>query len=244
MEKSPKKYIFYHIFCNENTNYVLHDQCIKIIFSGLYKKIDAIYCFLLGDPRAREAIKRKLATFGDKFIIAKENDNGRLYERFTLLNIHEYISPEDKFLYMHSKGITNFRDPTLYDWRTFLEYYVLTEADSCIEKLETHDLVGANFAFTKTGENERVPSHFSGNFWWARASYFLTLPHEIGDNYLDPEFYITLGKPSVYCPHTLRVYCCEPIPIPCYGRLFPMSNYINPHKDTSGSVKVEAENIM
>ena len=41
-------YIFYHIYCNQSTVNIVGDQATKIIFSGLYKDVNKIYCFLTG----------------------------------------------------------------------------------------------------------------------------------------------------------------------------------------------------
>ena len=36
-------YVFYHVYCNKNTETVVKDQVFRIIFSGLYAKVNRIY---------------------------------------------------------------------------------------------------------------------------------------------------------------------------------------------------------
>lgn len=38
-------YIFYHICCLDGIESIVKEQIERIIFSGLYEKVDAIYCF-------------------------------------------------------------------------------------------------------------------------------------------------------------------------------------------------------
>ena len=192
-----KIYIFYHIFCNENTGHIVKDQCLRIIFSNLYKRVDAIHCFLTGDPTEINEIKTLLGQMGNKFLISAEGPGDTSYERFTLLKIDDYIKPEDNFLYIHSKGvktrITGEEDTlnnSIYLWRTWMEYYLMAQHNECLDKLNTHDIVGVNFS------NQKIGNHFSGNFWWSTGKYYKTLPKEIGPHYNDPEIFV-FSNPAV-----------------------------------------------
>jgi hypothetical protein len=182
-------YIFYHIFCNENTFDILKDQTNKIIFSGLYTTVDKIYCFLTGEHKYIYTCRDYIYTLGNKFIIAAEGINDSTYERFTLLKIREYIKSGDKFLYIHTKGCTKPHSTQVYYWRTYMEYFLMTLHKQCIEDLNNYDIAGIILR-----RNPRL--HFSGNFWWATANYYLKLPHHIDDDYLSPEFYIGTLSPN------------------------------------------------
>ena len=113
-------YIFYHIYCNEKTESILKDQINKIIFSGLYDTVEIIYLFLAGEQEYINKYKKILDMSGKKFKIAKEGVNDTTYERFTLSSIKKYIKREDKFLYIHTKGVGNSSDQ-IYYWRTYME---------------------------------------------------------------------------------------------------------------------------
>ena len=112
------------------------------------------------------------------------------YERFTMLGMRQHLQPEDVFLYMHSKGIRHMRDQVhIFDWVFHMQYFVLRHYPACLR------LLRAGFDVCNVDFRTKPLPHFSGNFWWARASYFLALPVAIGENYWEPETYIALGNP-------------------------------------------------
>jgi hypothetical protein len=183
-------YIFYHIFCNDKTEAVVKDQVTKIVFSQTYPLIKTVYCFLTGEQTHIETIKSLLSNYASKFQVAAVGPGDTSYERFTLLKIKEYIKGEDKFLYIHSKGVSNINTQATYMWRNYMEYFLLTNASKCIELLNTHDIVGTAYSTYAIGP------HYSGNFWWSTGKYYLSLPATIGAGYTDPEAYIFVGKPK------------------------------------------------
>ncbi len=225
-------YIFYHIFCNNYTNTIVKDQIDKIIFSRLYKKTKKIYYFLLGSDEERANTnafiktyvqKFKIPQLTNKFVLAAENEDRdkKLYERFTLLSIFDYIKPNDKLLYIHTKGVTKPYDYGDYDWRCYMEYFTICKWRECIQLLDSYDLVSANYV-DNPGEEHKP--HFSGNIWWSRGSHYLRLPREIDDNFVSPEFHVCKCDPSIYCIHSLRSMVER---IPCYGKPYPFSLFID-----------------
>ena len=139
---------------------------------------------------------------------------------------------------MHSKGVTKPEDPGVYDWRNYLDYFTIYKARDCIELLDKYDVVGANFVDIP----ESGKYHFSGNYWWTRGSYYLTLPREIGIAYTDPEFYVCGSSPKVYCINLLRTI--SPLIVPSYLRFYPYRNYIDDLRpsSTEGEFIVGAKN--
>jgi len=208
------KYIFYHIYCNDNTYSIVSDQITKILFSGLYDEIDCIYCFLTGEENYIDQMIDYLLTCGKKFIIEKIGINDQSFERFTIHKIKNYILPDDKFLYIHSKGVSYKDCKYVYDWRTFMEYYLMNKHKKCIELLDIYDTVGVNLSHNPF-------MHYAGNFWWCRGSYFLTLPdiktlmidsenqnkqkpHDVHDptKFKYTENYLCMNNPNAYCMNT------------------------------------------
>ena len=216
-------YVFYHIFCNENTKPVVIDQMNKIIFSGLYKKATKIYCFLTGNQEQITELSRFIPKFGEKAVIAATGANDKGYERFTLLKIHKYIKPEDKFLYIHTKGVSKGSFEcgrgdqsaleNIFWWRSFMEYVNIYQHQKCIDLLDTNDVVGTYF------DTYRIGPHFSGNFWWTTGKYYMTLPKEIGPDYNDPESYVFKGSPRY-----TELYAELQIG-GLYSTLYPMKEY-------------------
>jgi len=193
-----KVYIFYHIFCNNNTADIARDQCLRILFSNLYKRVDNIYCFLAGDPSKIDTIATLIRQLGQKFTIAEKGPNDTSYERFTLLKIRQYIRPADKFLYIHSKGVNHTLENSkenVFWWRTWMEYFLVSNYEECLTKLDEYDTVGIYYS------SESIGPHFSGNFWWATGKYYLTLgdiPTTGAHSYHEPERYIFSGKGVKY----------------------------------------------
>jgi len=193
--------IFYHVYCNNNTKSIFLDQVKKIIWSGLYNKSYKIYCFLAGEEKMVKIISDIISNLGSKFTIAKIGIDDTSFERFTLLNIKEFIEKEDKILYIHTKGVMRHNVNPEYTeavehWRDFMEYFLIYKHHDCIQLLDNYDTVGVN-----QSENIHygVPKHYSGNFWWCKAEYYQLLDDFI--SYHDPcntEFYICSKSPNMY----------------------------------------------
>lgn len=186
-------YIFYHIFCNEHTLPIVKDQVTKIIFSGLYEVVKEIKCFIAGAKDKMDPIKTFLSDSGVKFVVAAEGVDDTTHERFTLTKIPSIIKDDDRFLYIHTKGIKHGGSDNIYWWRSWMEYNLIYRYKECLEQLDKVKIVGVGYT-TKT-----IGPHFSGNFWWTKASYFNTLPKNpdgslnIGSGYTDPENFIFKG---------------------------------------------------
>lgn len=186
---SNNVYVFYHIFCREMTLDIIKSQTDHIMFSGLYDTVNAIYCFITGEPEHMSKCIEYINTLGQKYKITYTIPNDTTYERFTLLKIRNFVKSGDKFLYIHSKGVRLPDSSPIKYWRMYLEYYCMTKHKQCLQDLDNHDIVGVNW--------RSIPKpHYSGNFWWSTADYYLKLPDIIGPEYCDPEFYIGMNNPN------------------------------------------------
>ena len=208
--------IFFHILCNENTETVILNKITKIIFSGLYEKCKNIYCFLVGtDNNYIEYIKNIINKSGNKFIVAEVGLNDYSYERFTLLKIKNYIHPGDKILYIHTKGITRYNTnlySNIIDWVNLMDYYLIYNHSICLNVLETFETVGVNY------HPHNNSPHYSGNYWWCTANYYLSLNDYIPDDYYAPEFYLFSRRPRYLCLYYSNV--------DQYNVRFPLINYV------------------
>jgi hypothetical protein len=79
-----------------------------------------------------------------------------------------------------------------------MEYFAIDHWRDCVKALQDHDACGVNWRTTPS-------PHFSGNFWWAKASYVANLPHAIGTGYVDPEMWIGINAPKVKCFHESNI---------------------------------------
>lgn len=205
VKNKPKfqDYIFYHVYCNKFTMPILRDQITKIIFSGLYQHVHSIKCFLAGDPEHIDKAVEFLKESGKKFVIEDKGPNDTSFERFTLSKIPRYVTDADRFLYLHTKGVSEKHadNENVYWWRTWMEFNLIQRYEYCLEMLKYHDIVGVGYT------TKMIGPHFSGNFWWSKGSYYKTLPRKddgslnIGDGYLEPENFIFKGKD----PHHIDV---------------------------------------
>uniref|UniRef100_A0A6M3IPM8 Putative methyltransferase n=1 Tax=viral metagenome TaxID=1070528 RepID=A0A6M3IPM8_9ZZZZ len=114
------------------------------------------------------------ATADSKVEVVLYPDNLEL--RRTLWWIRDYAkeNPDDYILFFHTKGITHFTKAT-EDWRKYMEYFVIERWKDCVAKLdEGYDACGVLWnKYTPVG----YFPHFSGSFYWAKASYINTLDH-------------------------------------------------------------------
>jgi len=211
--------VFYHIYCNQYTLPIVREQITKIIFSGLYEKVFAVYCFVTGEPQYIDEVCNYIQDSGTKFKIPKRIPYDTTYERYTLLEIPNYITPEDKFLYIHSKGVTKGNDnvmyPRMYDWRTYMEYFLIGKHVNFIDSLDHYDVAGVNL---NLGGN----SHYSGNFWWSTGRYYLTLNFENLKNdsdYFAAEMFLFKNNPNPINFYSSNAYH--------YEERYPMYRYID-----------------
>lgn len=139
------------------------------------------------------------------------------FETPTLMSIKdESDHTEEEFyaLYMHQKGIRHPDASSVHAWRRYMQYFSIERWRDCIAKLnEGYDAVGVDW-------RDDPWKHFSGNFWWARASYIRKLPrwqrpkhcgykrqfsHLVYDPYddyrMENEFWIGIGSPNWYSMH-------------------------------------------
>jgi hypothetical protein len=208
--ESSNIYVFYHIYCNGYTLEVLKDQINKIIFSGLYDKCNKIFCFLVGEDEYIKICIDYINNQGKKFSIEAVDPNNKSFERFTLLKIKKYINDNDKFLYIHTKGITKNNNVYVTDWRNIMEYFLIYKFNKCLDELDNHDTVGINY----------IPGyHYSGNFWWTKGSYYKKLSDTIPNYYTAPEDYICTANPKLKSLHNTN--------IDHYKILYPIKNYID-----------------
>jgi len=201
--------IFYHVCAVNNYKSIVRDQLSKIIFSGLFDVVSDVFVTIVGE--FADDCEQFLSQFGPKVKVIKKDKFDTSFERLTLLNIPNYIDKTDLFLYIHSKGVTKPENEAVQDWRWMMEYFLIKRWRECLKALESHHVVGCKF------QGWPKP-HFSGNFWWARADYYLGLPREIDGDYFSPEAYV--------CQNGAKTYSHFDTFVQLYTERFPPSNFI------------------
>jgi hypothetical protein len=125
------------------------------------------------------------------------------------------ILSEDLILYFHSRGSSrtwscNTTVPS-DQWTMCMEYYLLTNYDKVVEKLHNYYTVGLEmFSHSNRIDSSSDVSvwHYSGNFWWARASWISNLrdPKSISTGNFEIDRYL-LSEDWILSPEngTLRL---------------------------------------
>lgn len=212
--------VIYHacaIAGNAKCIYVIKEHITCMIMSGLYDKAEAIHVNLVGDPSSIRVLQMIFERSGSKFRVTIEEPNGYGQERNTLMNAFQYIHEDDYVLYLHSKGVTRTEFPEsmfVDDWTACMNYFLIKRHQDCIDMMEKHNVqvVGINY------EPNPKP-HFSGNFWWCRGDYFLTLPRFIeNDKYAVEVDFLFANNPKYVCVHHTHTHH--------YQKEYAPSNYV------------------
>lgn len=187
--------IVHHAFMTGRHYMEMMAEQYRLLFnSKLYQACDKLYIGVVDSPDKKPPWGEEWLMSFWNFSSSKEDvktnskaevvmypDNLEL--RRTLWWIRDYAkdNPDDYILFFHTKGITHFTQAT-EDWRRYMEYFVIEKWKDCVNKIdEGYDACGVLW-------NKETPigifPHFSGAFFWAKASYINTLDH----SYIDSEW--------------------------------------------------------
>ena len=190
---TPEIHVFIHACTKGNWKQTLTEQLDRLQTSGLYDACDSINIGVLG-TKSVNSITRKYP----KIKILFQDENMKLFERGTLLNMYHFCTkhPEALVLYLHTKGVTRTKNQNVRHWRRYMEYFLVDRWQDCVTAMteENYDICGVDWKI------EPKP-HFSGNFWWTTAKYLLTLPPYINQDYYAPEMWIGQNLPNYRCFH-------------------------------------------
>jgi len=151
---------------------ILTDQINYIKQTGLYDKLDYILIIALG-----KQVKLSFLDYKIKVIYLSTNCLQNEYPVMKLIkNISDKLICNVKILYIHVKGV--LQKPHSYEWRKYLEYFLIEKHELCLEGLNTYNCVGVNQQYYHDDIN-KFRNHFSGNFWWVNSSYIEKLPNVI-----------------------------------------------------------------
>jgi hypothetical protein len=171
-EKLIHKNICFIHFTNINNDdgfckSILMDQINYIKSTNLYNKLDFIFITMLG--KYTEIIN------DDKIKLIYYSPNIYEWEFPNYINIKYFcdnIPFNVNILEIHTKGV--LKKQYSYEWRKYLEYFLIEQHETCLELLKNYKCVGVNQQFYF--DENKYKNHFSGNFWWARSDYLKTLP--------------------------------------------------------------------
>ena len=170
---------------NEFTGYnIFLNQIHYIKTSGLYDKLDYIFVTMLG---------KHIKIINDhKIKLVHYSENCNEWE-FPSIKIIKYFSDNIKenikILRIHTKGV--LKKENSYEWRKYLEYFLIGNSEICIKLLNNYKCVGVNQQYYNDDEN-KYRNHFSGNFWWTNSYFIKTLPllNDCDDRYITEHWLI------------------------------------------------------
>ena len=217
--------IVYHVAILERGLGILKEQLNLLDTTGLGNKSSQIHITFVGD--FNDKIKRMLKSypFASKINVTIF-DNPSVYEFPSIRKVIEISKskPDAMICYFHTKGASynttkfyvdygrklNNRDiKNLDKWRHYMEYFVIEKWHDCIRNLNNFDICGVEWL----NRSPHYLSHFSGNFWWANASYInkcdLNKANILNDMLgarFACEFFIGTGQPKVKSFHNFEPF--------------------------------------
>jgi len=145
----------------------------KISTSGLLEKLKEIRMVVCG----KDDEEFFLDSNYKKCKIIKRVDSYHDYEFPTLIKLKndcDLIEENEPILYLHLKGLTSNSSK----WRKNMLDVVVDKHDECISFLNEFNAVGTMLSEPYV-RKEKIPRHFSGNFWWTTTDHIKKLPHPI-----------------------------------------------------------------
>ena len=176
--------LFYHVHVTGDPYadmFFVDEQIKRLQYSGLIEEA-ACYAVICGpNPYLLYDLIDRSRRF--RILEMMDNDMQQMFEGRTLRHIRSEINEEDAVVYMHTKGISYLAgDRTvagqftarhvkaINGWRDTMEHYCIDQWQDRYNGLIDWDTQGCYL-------REKPFRHYMGNFWWARASYMMSLPH-------------------------------------------------------------------
>ena len=183
---------FYHTPDLPGWNEVMSDQLTKMSESGLLDRIDELHVCMNGNPSSFITAQETLAEYKNVVFIpvSDTTDRGEYPTLNYLKDFCDKHTEEFYVMYTHLKGLSKLGDPYRNDWRQYMDYWQIERWEDNVAALDrNYETTGINFNDHPARIHDIWP-HYSGNFWWARASYVRRLEP------LQDPYRIQWGTPS------------------------------------------------
>lgn len=208
--------IFYHIGQIGVWIPIYQSQVHRLHTSGLLKEASHVHFGVNGE--------QNLFNVPSKAIVKTNTDWSS--EIGTLVSLKNFCEEhlDYKILYFHTKGSSK-GNVNGQSWRLMMEYFVIDKWKKCIDYLDEYDCVGPEMNILgptlwsdgSLTENDPTP-FFTGNFWWANASYINTIKGRYIDSNLrlDKEWWIGDGEYGCKSKNLFKSGCGETCPYDYY----------------------------
>jgi len=181
--------IFYHARINgtpanideSKAESIMRNQVCCLEETGLMESSSEFHVNYHG-PERGSVLANDVSGNGSIFTHTPDNDNGLDGELPTLGMLQDWLPnhPDWLVFYFHTKGVTKPDDPLRVAWRDCMMKATVVRWRECVSALESGmDMAGAHWLTTADltpGTKNLVGQIWGGNFFWARASYLISLP--------------------------------------------------------------------
>jgi len=207
-----ERVVFLHSLTKNGDTRILTELLDAIDAAPIRSSIDRIYIVNIGESIDLNELGRAEA---DGYRLINYSTDTKYFEMATLSVLRLFSSFHDsaQVFYMHTKG-ASYDDifPVIEDWRHLMAHFLMERGDEAIELLNDFDVVGCNLM-------EKPNLHFSGNFWWANASYLVTLESPNLSNRHEAEWWVCTGD-------GVRIRTLHDSGINHYQQRYPRENYV------------------
>ena len=169
--------VYYHIWAPQNdplVMFLVDEQLKRLELHSLTSQAKLNVCVV---GKAAKEISAQIARrpyVNLRKVITK--DDG--WELHTIKVLQEDCKqdPDLKVMYMHTKGLSHYYQvndkpnfaTNVNTWRHFMEMVCIDRWKECVSELSEFDAIGMNLM-------SKPFTHFSGNFWWSKASHIVKL---------------------------------------------------------------------
>lgn len=165
------KSIVYYCYLVNKYKKLIANQMQRLIDSKLYDNVDKIYVNLYGDSKLMLDQVNWFTQFEKVVIWSVNTSDTNLYEYQGLAcawDVAKISEPEDRILYLHTKGISRNNTLDQEIWRNAMEHELIDKWEEANAVLDGTGVVGINL--------KNYPFfHFSGNLWWAKCGNIQSL---------------------------------------------------------------------
>lgn len=213
---------FIHVAKLEGVEARLQEYLQSFERTGLLDALQQVFLCTVGESTLQ------YTPINPKISIQNVSKNLEDFEVPTQQALWEYAKEHSnaKILYLHTKGVGKNENQCIEDWVQYMSYFCIDKWPEAVEKLDTYDTTGVDLLQEPT-------LHYSGNFWWARASYIQTLPCPVEfanlERYPNPLNSIRHNQEFWICYKKQNHFCFWQSNINCYHRhvnLYPRSKYV------------------
>ena len=160
-------HIYYHIYAIEGVEEIIDEQ-----LSLIEKHFDFPYILNVGISIANENISTTSILEKIKPNLRDVRSKGNEWTTLDLIRTDaEKFGDSDYILYIHTKGASKQDLENVVSWRHLMNYFNIEKVKNVFKLFEKTDYNTYGVLLGTAGKWKL----YSGNFWWAKASYLKTI---------------------------------------------------------------------